>query len=175
MAHFIMLKKPEEQLFILKPDDKENKVFDNLIGYLAGWGESFSLEVTVKLYRKNRTALQNRFLHGWIFRLQIMKKLNDSGQEILMPDGSYVPYDVDILKEIFKQDCIIEQIEDIKTVIGPKGDMIKVPVHPSKYNTADFSKYCDLVMYYAMQWYGIEVEPPFSGRWLTIYQEMKNA
>ncbi len=163
--------KPEEHLFIIRPGD--DRVFSNMKIFVKAWFGKFPLEVIVRAYIRNRTDLQNRFLHGWIFRKQIMKELNDSGQQIMLPDGEMAEYDVDILKEIFKQDCIIEKIVEIKRFYGPDGTLQKVDVKPSQFNTADFAKYCDLVMYYAQEWYGVYVEPPTSGHWLAIYEEMR--
>ena len=172
MPRTFQMEKPEDQLFIIRIDD--DHVYGNLMGFISSWFKRFPLEVIVKPYIRNRTDLQNRYLHGWIFRNQIMQKLIDSGQQIRLPDGVMADYDVDILKEVYKNDCIIEQITDIKRFYGPDGNLHKVDVHPSKFNTADFVKYCDLVMYYAEVWFGIYVEPPTSGHWLAIYKELQN-
>jgi hypothetical protein len=165
--------KSEDQLYIIRPGDEGKGVLAVMLAFVAACMESHAIEVIVRAYVKTRTDLQNRFLHGWIFRLQIMKKLNDAGIQIDLPDGSKADFDVDILKEVFKHDCIIEQIVEIKRFVGPDGKIHKTEVHPSKFNKADFAKYCDLVMFYAHFWYGIEVEQPISGQWLAIYKEIK--
>lgn len=160
----------ESELFVIQKGNAE--IYKKLMGFVKYWAKQTAIEVTVQPYYRNRTSLQNRFLHGWIFRKQIMKKLTDSGQFVRMPDGSEVEYDVDVLKEIFKADCIIEKVIEIKRFIGPDGAECKIEPHPSGFKAHEFAKYCELVMDYAQLWYGIEVEPPVSGYWLALYKEM---
>lgn len=164
----------EKKQFILRPGCKGlEDVFSDLLGFLMAWKDRLSLEVVVRQYKKDRSDLQNNYLHGWIFRRQIMAKLNESGRMIILEDGTEKEWNVDDLKAFFKMPFIIDQVHDRKFFFAA-GQEIQEEIHPSKWSTEKFSKYCDLVCQYAYDVFEIDVEPPISGYWLSIMREMES-
>jgi len=164
----------EEELYILPMGENRKSVFGHLIGFLQSLIQTYEkpIEITIKPYKFKRTDLQNRYLHGWIFRNQLMKKMNDNGMTVKCPDGTEIPWDVDKLKEFFKSDFIVEEIIEIEHW-GIYGKSYKEQVHPSQWNTTDFWKYCERISWYAATLWFIEIEEPVGGKWETIYRELQ--
>lgn len=120
-----------------------------------------SLSVEMKEYKLDRGSLQNRYLHGWVLRSQIMQKLNDSGQGITDDDGVYHEWDVDMLRTYFKHPRFADQFVETP-IIMVKGLSFRPDFHPSKLKKKDFALYCNLICDYAAIHWGVEVEPPLN-------------
>jgi len=162
----------EKKQFILrKGSEDQEDVFSNLLAFLMQWKDQKNLDVTVSEYKKDRTLLQNNYLHGWIFRENIMKQLNESGRVIILSDGTEKDWSVDDLKVYFKQPEIIDQVHERKFFYA-NGEEMAEEVHPSKWPRDKFSKYCELIAAHAALVFDIYIPEPQSGYWLNIYNEL---
>jgi hypothetical protein len=108
-------------------------------------GSMFILHVT----DSPRTALQNRFLNGFIYVKQICNKLNEAG--IKSPCG---PWTRDILHAAM-QECFL-----IKEEYLMKGKHIKVYESTADMSRKRFTEYCKQVSEFAHEMWGITVEDP---------------
>ncbi len=110
-----------------------------------------------------RSALQNRFLNGWIYTKQLAKKLEESGQTI-----NGIPWTRDTLHAAF-QDLFLVKFEYLfmgrhKKVYESTADMSK----------KRFSEYIDTqVRPFSSSTWGIEIEDPREGYWLELAKEMR--
>jgi hypothetical protein len=110
-----------------------------------------------------RTALQNRYLNGWIYRHQIVRKLSDAG--IAMPNGA--PWTRNALHAAI-QECflIIEEFlfnGKHHKVFESTADMSKVR----------FSEFCKEIEAFAWEMWEIRIEDPREGYWLEIMRELQ--
>jgi len=163
------IQKPEEQLFILRPNEKGVKeVFAVLIAFVSAWMDKCALEIIVRPFKMKRSDLQNRYLHGWIFRKQLMKKLYDGGYRT--DDGA--EYDMMMLKAMFKHPYFADQIIE-PVFFTVNGTEFREEFHPSELPRDKFAKYCELICWASAEKWKIEIEPPMSGHWRQIYEELK--
>ena len=163
------MEKPEEQLFILRPgDDNAENVLSNLLAFIMLWRDKHPIEVVVRAFKMKRSDLQNRYLHGWIFRKQLATKLFNAG--ITAEEGA--EFTVPRLKILFKHPFFADQIVE-PVYFKVNGVEYREEFHPSDLPRDKFAKYCDLICWAAAERWGIEVEPPMSGHWRQIYEELK--
>lgn len=110
-----------------------------------------------------RTSLQNRFLNGWVYTKQICKKLNDAG--ITNPVGALWTRDVihAVMKDIF-----LVQEEFLFN-----GTHTKVYESTADMSRARFTEYInEQVRPFVSSMWGIEVEDPREGLFMSIYMEI---
>ena len=162
------MNKNDDYYVLKKENPKVKEIISTIFGILLARVTREDVEVIIRKYKKVRSDLQNRYLHGWIFRNQMMKKLNDAG--MTTEDGS--EYDVEILKIIFKQPYFADQIEEPRyfTIDGVEH---RHEFHPSELPTDKFTKYCELICWASSVQWEVVVEEPVSGQWLAIYEELK--
>lgn len=96
-----------------------------------------------------RTALQNRFLNGWIYTKQICGKLKDAG--ISGPSG---PWTRDSIHAAM-QDCFL-----VKEEFLLKGRHHKVYESTAAMSARRFAEYCREISEFAHEMWGIIIEPP---------------
>lgn len=110
-----------------------------------------------------RTALQNRYLNGWVYTKQICKKLNDAG--IMNPIGGMWTRDVihSAMQSVFlvKYQYVLFGITH--TVYESTADMSR----------KRFCRYIDAQLrpFVSSTW-GIEIADPREGFWLEVYEEI---
>jgi len=155
-------------------------VIDNqqaLVSCLAALSKVFAdrdgkkVEVVFGEYTKDRTSLSNSYLHGWIFRSQLMKKLNESGQGVTDSNtGEYFEWDVDMLKAYFKAPYFQDRLD--VNIITVKGKPFRKEFSPSNLDAVKFHKYCEMIKDFSAQKWGVIIEEPKGGNWLSIYREL---
>lgn len=134
-----------------------------------------TLEVVFGQFQKDRTILANDYLHGWLFRNQLMRKLNAAGIGIPADDGQHYDWCVDSLKIFFKAGWFRDQIIE-PTFIRVKGKRFEMKeFSPSNLNSAQFSKYTGLISDYSANRWGVVIEAPIEGKYAEMYKELKLA
>lgn len=163
-----------EQRFNVVTDDVLSNCINQLTelsGILIKNGKS--CEVIFGVHEKDRTILANSYLHGWIYRKQLMQKLNDAGLGITdEKSGEYFEWDVDLLKAYFTAPYFQDKIEGNKHIVV-NGKPFRKPFHPSNLNAKKFGLYCDLVKDFACQKWGLVVEEPKGGKYREMYDQLK--
>lgn len=96
-----------------------------------------------------RTALQNRFLNGYIYTKQICEKLKEAG--ISGPSG---PWTRDSIHAAM-QDCFL-----VKEEFLLKGRHHKIYESTATMSRKRFTEYCAEVSEFALEMWGITVEDP---------------
>ena len=162
----------EKKQFILRKNDQGlEDVLSAMLCFVMAWKGKIDIEVIIRIYKKDRTLLQNDYFHGWILRENVMKQLNEAGYVIIMQDGTEALWDVDKLKEYCKQPEIIDQVHKRKFFFVDGVEHAE-EIHPSKWKKDKFSKYCQAVCDHFALVYDIYVPEPQSGYWLSIYNEL---
>jgi len=159
-----------KDIFIIRKDDR--KILNNCVVTIADHMSRQNIVVTIEELKSQRSELLNRYLHGWIFRKQIAKKLNDAGILLTDDNGIEWEWDVEMLKSIYKLPQFTNKYEERKTImIG--GRMVETEVHPSKWSTKKFCEYCEDICRDALQRWGIVVEEPRGGIFKTYHDELQ--
>lgn len=118
--------------------------------------------IVVEAAMDQRSALQNRFLNGWIYTKQICTKLESSG--ITMPGG--MPWTRDTFHAAM-QDCFL-----VKSEFLLNGRHHKVYESTALMSKKRFSEYCEQVSNFVFSAWEIRVEDPREGYWLEVMREL---
>jgi len=110
-----------------------------------------------------RTALQNRYLNGWVYDKQICKKLNDAG--IAMPSGGLWTRDA---IHAAMQECFLLKCEYLL-----KGRHVKVFESTAKMSRKRFCEYInEQISPFVRELWGIEIEEPRDSFYAEILAEI---
>ena len=155
-----------------------NQVLTNCVEELINFSNTLLkndkyCEVEFKIYEKSRSKTSNSYLYGWIFRRQLMPKLNDAGLGLTDDDGEYHDWDMEMLEAAFKYPRFQDEIEGKKCIITINKKPFRKAFHPSKLSQKDFSLYCELIKNYSAQKWGVVVEEPIHGKYAEMYNELK--
>ena len=93
-----------------------------------------TLDVRIRLHKEKRSDAQNRYLHGVVIP-KIMAWLKDTKGEIHDPASTYA----------WVKERLLGVKPELKTILGEKMIVFK-ELSFSKMNTAEFSKYTDLII-----------------------------
>lgn len=110
-----------------------------------------------------RTALQNRYLNGWVYTKQICEKLNAAG--IMNPVGAIWTRNVihGVMQDLFL----------VKEEFLLSGRHIKVYESTADMSRKRFCQYNDTqVRPFVSSMWQIEIEDPREGFWLEVYEEI---
>lgn len=119
--------------------------------------------VVVDISHNVRTALQNRYLNGWVYTHQICRKLNEAG--ILNPVGAIWTRDVihALMQEMFL----------VKFEFLSAGKHIKVFESTADMSRKRLCNYIDdEIKPFASSMWEIEIEDPRDGYWQELYNEI---
>jgi hypothetical protein len=111
-----------------------------------------------------RSSLQNRFLNGWVYCKQVVRKLNEAG--LLMPSGH--PWTRDTIHAAF-QDCFL-----VKSEFLLNGRHHKVYESTASMSRKRFSEYIDdEIKPFCWDMWEITIDDPNEGYWLEVMKEMQ--
>ncbi len=120
--------------------------------------------IVVDVAMDTRSALQNRYLNGWVYTKQICKKLEEAG--IAMPGGA--PWTRDTIHAAM-QDCFLVKQEYLLN-----GRHHKVYESTATMGKKRFSEYCQQISNFVFEMWGVRVEDPREGYWLELMREMQD-
>jgi len=114
-----------------------------------------------------RSKLQNRYLNGWVYTKQIVKKLNDSGQSI-----NGVPWTRDILHAVFQDQFLVK----FECVVEGRDMGIDVKVYESTaaMSKKRFTEYInEQITPFVWEMWEISIDDPREGYWREVMREIE--
>lgn len=141
------------------------------------------LVIEVKPHKVLRSEKQNRYLWGWLYR-NIAKQLDEAGVAIDCDDGRRVPYDPDILHEIFKEKFLCyAEISRTNKITGEvktrklcysTTQLVKHMTSPED-EARCFSTYVNNIKNFAHEFWGITIPPTWNEELLDLDEEVRQA
>lgn len=139
-------------------------------------------QVVAKPHKVLRTERQNSYLWGWLY-LNIAKQLADAGIVINLDDGREIPYDTDLLHEIFKEKflCYDEitrthpktRAKSTRKLCYSTSQLVKHSTAPDD-EPRCFATYVNNIKQFCYALWGIEIPPTYSEELMELDNEVRD-
>lgn len=141
-----------DMLYIVRTQE----TLDNAVQAVCRLEPESERPMAVKVFQWDgkRTALQNNYLNGWVYK-QLAILLEEAGTVIPCDDGTEIPYTRDIL-----HDLVFAARFRVKTEFVVKGKVKKLYESTADMGKKRFSEYIEQIHNFAYQYWGVHIPPP---------------
>lgn len=151
-----------KQTFILRTPFTKSQALEVISELEISEEEPYA--VVVEPWKEKRTALQNRYLWGWLYK-NIAQQLEDAGIVVTLDDGREYPYNADLLHDIFKERflCYDEITFKGRTrkICYSTTELLKKPKDEDDQKRS-FGGYVSNIKKFVYQVWGIHVPPTYN-------------
>ncbi len=140
-------------------------------------------QVIAKPFKVLRTERQNNYLWGWLY-LNIAKQLAEAGIVINLDDNREIPYDADLLHEIFKEKylCYDEitrtnpttKVTSTRKLCYSTSQLVKHSTSPEDEQRC-FATYVNNIKAFCFQFWNITIPPTYNEELLDLDLEARDA